>query len=298
MNNLKTAFLMAFLTSLVVAFGYLIGGTGGTLVAFALALVMNGFGYWFSDRLALAMAGAREVSMTDAPDLHRIVESLAVASGVPKPRVYLSSDATPNAFATGRSPHHAAVCVTAGLLQALNEEELRGVLAHELAHIRNRDILISSVVAVLAGSITMLATFAQWSLWLGGANRDEERGGGISGLLGLLLTVVLAPIAATLVQLAISRSREYEADRTGALVGGPLPLASALRKLDLAQHRLPSERAQPAFAHLYIVNPLSGQALAGLFSTHPPVRERLRRLQAMAWPTTSSPGRPNSESWA
>ena len=168
------------------------------------------------------------------------------------------------------------------------------MLAHEPAHVRNRDILISSVVAVLAGWITMLATFAQWSLWLGGANRDDEHGGGINGLVGLLLMVLLAPIAATLVQLAISRSREYEADRTGAHVGGALPLASALRKLDLARQRLPSERAQPAFAHLYIVNP--GQMLAGLFSTHPPVEERVRRLETMARP--SSRHRPSSELWA
>jgi len=297
MNNLKTAFWMALLTSVAVAAGYLIGGTAGTVVAFSLALLMNGFAYWFSDRVALAVAGAREVSVADAPALHRMVESLAVAFGTPKPRVYMSSDTSPNAFATGRNPRHAAVCVTAGLLQALNEEELRGVLAHELAHVRNRDILISSVVAVLAGWITMLATFAQRSLWLGGANRDDERGGGISGLVGLLLMVVLAPIAATLVQLAISRSREYEADRTGALVGRALPLASALQKLDLATHRLPSERAQPAFAHLYIVNPLSSQVLAGLFSTHPPVQERVRRLETMAR-QASWHGRPTAESWA
>lgn len=296
MNNLKTAFLMALLTSLVVAVGYLIGGTGGTVAAFGLALAMNGFAYWFSDRVALAVAGAREVSAAEAPALHRIVESLAVSFGVPKPRVCVSSDMSPNAFATGRSPQHAAVCVTAGLLQTLNEDELYGVLAHELAHVRNRDILISSVVAVLAGAITMLATLAQWSLWLGGSERDEERGGGIGGLLALLLTIVLAPIAATLVQLAISRSREYEADRTSGLVGGALPLASALQKLDDARHQVPSERAQPAFAHLYIVNPLSGQALAGLFSTHPPVQERVRRLEEMS--RQSQRGRPGTRSWA
>jgi heat shock protein HtpX len=215
--------------------------------------------------------------------LHRLADRLAIQYGVPKPRVYVSPDPSPNAFATGRNPKHAAICVNEGLLRILDEEELYGVLAHEFGHVRNRDILISSVVAVLAGTITLIANIAQWGLMFGGYGGRDERDQGAGGAIFGLLMIILAPIAALLIQLAVSRSREYQADRTGAEVSGdPMALASALRKLERASQVIPSQTAQPAFAHLYIVNPLSGQALAGLFSTHPPIEERIRRLEEMA----------------
>jgi heat shock protein HtpX len=282
-NNLKTALWMVALTLLLVVAGRLVAGTVGMVIALGIALVMNGVAYWFSDRLALRMARAHEVSRAGAPTLHAFVDRLAAQFGVPRPRVYVSPDPTPNAFATGRSPKHAAIVVNQGLLDLLAPEEAYGVLAHEFAHVANRDILISSVVAVLAGAITVIANIAQWSMWFGGGQEDEDGGGGILGLVALLLTAILAPIAAMLIQLAVSRSREYQADRTAALVSGdPRGLASALRKLDRASHTSPSPLAQPAFAHLYIVNPISGRALAGLFSTHPPVEERIARLDALA----------------
>jgi heat shock protein HtpX len=245
---------------------------------------MNGAAYWFSDKIALAAAQAREVGPEEAPMLHRLADRLALQYRVPKPKVYISPDPSPNAFATGRNPSHAAICVNEGLLQILDEEELYGVLAHEFAHVRNRDILISSVVAVLAGAITMIANVAQWGLMFGGfGGRDERDQQGAGGLIVGLLMIILAPIAATLIQLAVSRSREYEADHTGAEVSGdPMALASALRKLQRASLVVPAETAQPAFAHLYIVNPLSGQALGNLFTTHPPVEERIHRLEEMA----------------
>ncbi|HEV2952974.1 MAG TPA: zinc metalloprotease HtpX [Candidatus Dormibacteraeota bacterium] len=281
MNTFKTGFLMIALTVLLVLLGRVLLGTAGMVAFLLLAVVMNGFAYWFSDKMALASAGAQEVSPEQAPMLHALADRLASQYGVPKPHVYLSPDPSPNAFATGRNPKHAAICVNQGLLQILNQEELYGVLAHEFGHVRNRDILISSVVAVLAGAITLAANAAQWGLMFGGYGRDEEEGGA-GGLVGLLM-IILAPIAALLIQLAVSRSREYEADHTGALVSGdPMALASALRKLERATSAAPSQVAQPAFAHLYIVNPLSGQTLAGLFSTHPPLEERIKRLEEMA----------------
>ena len=283
MNQLKTAFLIVSLTVLLVLTGRLLFGDAGTITFFGLALVMNGAAYWFSDRIALASARAREVSPAEAPMLYRLADRLAVQYGVPRPAVYVSPDPSPNAFATGRNPSHAAICVNQGLLQILDEDELYGVLAHEFGHVRNRDILISSVVAVLAGTITLIANFAQWGLIFGGFGGRDDRDEGAGGLVAGLLTIFLAPIAALLIQLAVSRSREYQADRTGAEVSGdPLALASALRKLERATKVVPSQTAQPAFAHLYIVNPLSGQTLAGLFSTHPPIEERIRRLEAMA----------------
>jgi heat shock protein HtpX len=281
MNQLKTALLLVALTVLLVLVGR-IWGTGGMTVALVFAIVMNGVAYWFSDRIALAAARAQEVSPADAPMLFRLADRLAVQYGVPRPRVYVSPDPSPNAFATGRSPSHAAICVNQGLLQILDEEELYGVLAHEFGHVRNRDILISSVVAVLAGTITLIANMAQWGLMFGGYGGRDERQQGAGGALFGLLMIILAPIAALLIQLAVSRSREYQADRTGAEVSGdPLALASALRKLERATQVIPSQTAQPAFAHLYIVNPLSG-GWAGLFSTHPPIEERIRRLEEMA----------------
>jgi len=282
MNQFKTAFLVVALTVLLVLVGQLWMGTTGMVLFLGIAIVMNGVAYWYSDRIALASAQAQEVAPVDAPMLYRLADRLAVQYGVPRPRVYVSPDPSPNAFATGRNPSHAAICVNQGLLRILDERELYAVLAHEFGHVHNRDILISSVVAVLAGAITMIANLAQWTMWMGGSDRDS-RGSNPLGLIGLLLTIILAPLAATLVQLAVSRSREYEADATGARVSGdPLALASALRRLESIDRVNPSPVAQPAFAHLYIVNPLAGGGFSSLFSTHPPVEERIRRLEAMA----------------
>jgi len=283
MNTLKTAFWMVLLTVLLVLVGRVLAGTGGMVIFLAFAVVMNGVAYWFSDRIALRAAQAKEVGPADAPMLHRLANRLAIQYHVPKPRVYVSPDPSPNAFATGRSPSFAAICVNEGLLRILDEEELYGVLAHEFAHVRNRDILTSSAVAVLAGAITLIANVAQWGLMFGGYGGRDDREQGAGGLIAGLLLIILAPIAAALIQLAVSRSREYEADHTGAEVSGdPMALASALRKLERGTQVVPSQTAQPAFAHLYIVNPLSGQSLSTLFSTHPPLEERIRRLEAMA----------------
>src|ERR1700704_4318653 len=284
MNQLKTAFWMVLLTVLLVLIGRVWLGNTGMFLFLGVAVVMNGVAYWFSDRIALAAAHAQEVGPAETPMLHRLAERLALQYHVPKPRVYVSPDPSPNAFATGRNPSHAAICVNEGLLRILDEEELYGVLAHEFAHVRNRDILISSVVAVLAGTITLIANVAQWGLMFGGyGGRDDRESQGAGGILAGFLMIILAPIAATLIQLAVSRSRELEADHTGAEVSGdPMALASALRQLERATQVIPSQTAQPAFAHLYIVNPLSGQALGSLFRTHPPVEERIRRLEAMA----------------
>jgi heat shock protein HtpX len=277
-NQLKTAVLLVALTVLLVLIGRLWLGPSGTVLFLLFALVMNGVAYWFSDRIALASARAREVTPEEAPMLYRLADRLAAQYGVPRPRVYVSPDPSPNAFATGRNPHHAAICVNQGLLRILDEEELYGVLAHEFGHVKNRDILISSVVAVIAGTIT---TIAQFGLWFGGG-RDDRQQSPLGGIVALLM-LILAPIAALLIQLSVSRSREYQADKTGAEVSGdPLALASALRKLERATQAVPSQTASPAFAHLYIVNPLRGQSFAGLFSTHPPIEERIRRLEAMA----------------
>ena len=276
MNQLKTAFLLVALTVLLVLVGRILFGDVGTIAFLIIAIVMNGVAYWFSDRIALGSAQAQEVSPADAPMLYRLADRLAVQYGVPRPRVYVSPDPSPNAFATGRNPSHAAICVNQGLLRILDEEELYGVLAHEFGHVRNRDILISSVVAVLAGTITLISQFG----WYLGGGRDDRQSP--FGPILALLTVILAPIAALLIQLAVSRSREYQADKTGAEVSGdPMALASALRKLERATEVVPSQTAQPAFAHLYIVNPLHG-GWAGLFSTHPPIEERIRRLEEMA----------------
>src|SRR5437773_7898748 len=283
MNQLKTAFLVVALTVLLVLVGDLWQGTGGMIAFLGIALVMTAFAYRFSGRSALASAQAHEVTPAEAPMLFRLADRLALQYGVPRPRVYVSPDPSPNAFATGRNPSHAAICVNGGLLRMLDEEELYGVLAHEFGHVKNRDILISSVVAVLAGTITLIAQFAQWGMMFGGYggrdNRDQGAGGAIVGL----LMIILAPIAALLIPLAVSRSREYQADKTGAEVSrDPMALASALRKLERASEVVPSQTAKPAFAHLYIVNPLRGQSWAGLFSTHPPIEERIRRLEEMA----------------
>ncbi|MBI4494620.1 MAG: zinc metalloprotease HtpX [Chloroflexi bacterium] len=283
-NGLKTAVLLAALTALLVFIGDLLGGRSGMVIAFGFALIMNVGSYWFSDRIALAMSGAREVSYEEAPELHDLVAELAQYARLPKPRVAIIEADAPNAFATGRDPDHAAVAVTTGIMRLLNRNELSGVLAHELGHVRNRDTLISTVAATIAGAITMLAHMAQWALFFGGfGRRDDEDGGGMANLVGGLLMIIVAPIAAALIQMAISRAREFEADATGARIqGDPEALASALEKLEYASKRIPLP-VNAATSPLYIVQPLTGQALANLFSTHPPVAERVERLRRMSW---------------
>ncbi|MBM3732434.1 MAG: zinc metalloprotease HtpX [Acidimicrobiia bacterium] len=277
----RTALLLAGLTGLSLVLGYLMGGETGLILAFVLAAAGNLLAYWNADKMVLAMSGAREIGRADAPGFYGIVEQLAHRAGLPMPRVFLIDEDQPNAFATGRDPRNAAVAATAGLLARLSSEEIAGVMAHELAHVRNRDTLIMTVAATIAGAIGMLAHFA---FFFGGARGNDERGGAL-GAVGAILTAVLAPIAAMLVQMAISRGREYEADRIGAeICGQPLWLASALAKLDQAAHAVPNPTAEhnPATAHLYIVNPLSGQGMDNLFSTHPSMENRIQRLEAMA----------------
>jgi heat shock protein HtpX len=276
-NALKTTVLLALLTGILVVAGRVIGGNGGMLVFFGIAVVMNLGAYWYSGDIALKMAGAREVSDEEAPDLYRLVNEVATYAHLPQPRVAIIDSPSPNAFATGRDANHAVVAVTTGILGLLSKQELQGVLAHELGHVRNHDILISSVAATIAGAITLLANVAQWALIFGGGGRDDEN----SNPFADLLLILLAPIAATLVQLAISRSREYGADATGAqIIGNPDALASALEKLEMASSARPLP-VNPAVAHMFIVNPLKGVNLSGLFSTHPPLEERIRRLRAM-----------------
>ncbi len=275
----KTAILLAILTALLVLIGGAIGGQQGMLVAFVLAFAMNMGSYWFSDRIVLAMYGAQPIEESQAPGLYAIVRRLTTRAGIPMPRVYLIPTDTPNAFATGRNPEHAAVAVTEGIMRILRDDELEGVLAHELSHVKNRDILISTIAATLAGAITYLAHMAQWATMFGGYRGDDDEGRG--NPFGLLLMAILAPLAAMLVQLAVSRAREYQADASGArLAGRSAGLAGALQKLETAQQAVPMQ-ANPSTAHLFIVNPLSGQALMQLFSTHPPIEERIARLRAM-----------------
>ncbi|MGB2694986.1 MAG: zinc metalloprotease HtpX [Dehalococcoidia bacterium] len=277
MNAIKTTMLLAALTGLFLVIGFLIGGQVGLIIAFGLAAALNFFAYWSSDKLALRMASAREVSMQDAPKLHSIVEEIAAQSGVPKPRVYIIENDTPNAFATGRNPQHAAVAVTAGIMNLLDERELRGVLGHELGHVKNRDILTSSIVATLAGAISMLA-------WMSLFFRNSRSS--YSGLISLVAWLV-APLAAGLIQAGISRTREFQADRTGAEVThDPEALASALEKLHQGVQARPMTDTPFAqsTAHLFIVHPFSAGGLTNLFSTHPPIEERVRRLREMAYP--------------
>ena len=284
MNFLRTGFLLVLLTVLLVFIGQLIGGTQGAQTAFLIALALNLLSYWFSDKMVLAMYRAKPLQEAEAPQVFRAVREIATREGVPMPKLYWIATKTPNAFATGRSPKHAAVAVTAGLLEIMNEEELKGVLAHELSHVKNRDTLVMTIAAALAGAIMMLARMAQWSLWMGGGRSrdDNNRSNAALQLVALLLIIIVAPLAAMLIQMAISRTREYGADETGArLTGNPQGLASALERLDQAAHAYPLPHANPATAHLFIVNPLSAGAIATLFSTHPPIQERVRRLRGM-----------------
>jgi heat shock protein HtpX len=278
-NTIKTTVLLATLTALLVVIGGAIGGRGGLVLFFGIAIVMNLSAYWFSGDIALRMAGAREVSEEEAPEVHRIVEEVATYARLPKPRVAIIDNPSPNAFATGRDANHAVVAVTTGILGILNRDELMGVLAHELGHVRNHDILISSIAATIAGAITLIANVAQWGLIFGGfgGGRDDEE----TNPFVALLLIIVAPIAATIIQLAISRSREYGADETGArIIGNPEALARALEKLEMATSVRPLP-VNPAVAHMFIVNPLKGVNFSGLFSTHPPLEERIRRLRSM-----------------
>jgi len=280
-SQIKTALLLGLLTVLILAVGQALGGRGGLVIAFVFAMLMNVGSYWFSDKIVLSMYGAQELAPGDAPALHAMVEELARNAGIPKPRVMIVPQEAPNAFATGRNPEHGVVAVTEGILRVLSPEELRGVLAHEIGHIRNRDILVQSIAAVLGGVVMMLANMAQWAAIFGGGSRDNEEGGG-PGLLGGLLVAILAPIAASLIQMAISRSREYLADATGAQISGaPLALAGALGKLDAYARQIPMQ-ANPATENMFIVNPFSGMSMASLFSTHPSTEDRIRRLRQMA----------------
>jgi len=272
-NYFKTVLLLGLMTGLILVIGELLGGSQGLVIAFVFAGLMNFASYFYSDKIALAMYGAKQVSRDQVPELFAIIEGLVARAGLPMPRVYVIPSPAPNAFATGRNPQHAAVAVTEGILRLLSREELQGVLAHELAHVKNRDILISSIAATMAGAIMMLARFAIF-FPMGGGRDDDNRG----GALGLLLTMILAPIAALMIQMAISRSREYGADATGASISGnPYGLANALRKLQEGNKRIPME-ANPATSHLFIVKPFSGQSLMSLFSTHPPIEKRIERL--------------------
>ena len=279
MNTIKTGLLLGALTGLLMLIGGYFGGKGGIVIAFIFAMVMNFGAYWFSDKLILKMYSAQEVSVNEAPQLYAMVKDLALRAGLPMPKVYIVPGDTPNAFATGRDENHAVVAVTEGIMRMLNKDELEGVLAHELTHIKNKDMLIGSIAATLAGAIVMLANMAQWAAIFGGASRsDDEEGGGI---FGLIFMAILAPIAATIIQMAISRSREYLADAGGAKVSGkPYGLAGALEKLGRASQTIPMN-ANPSTAHMFIVNPLTGKSLMNLFSTHPPIEERVARLRSM-----------------
>jgi heat shock protein HtpX len=278
MNYMKTAMLMVLLTLLLVWGGAALGGRSGMTFALIMAFVMNFVTYFFSDKIVLKMYRAREVSEAEAPVLYRIVRRLSQKAGMPMPRVYIIPDMSPNAFATGRNPKHAAVAATEGIMQLLSEEELSGVMAHELSHVRNRDILISTIAATVAGAISYMAQMAQWAMIFGGGRRDDNEGG---SPVAAIVMMIVAPIAAMLIQMAISRSREYAADEGGArLHGNPHALANALRKLQTGAQAIPMH-ATPATSHMMIVNPFSGGVLMKLFSTHPPLEERIARLEAM-----------------
>ncbi|GAB4299399.1 MAG: zinc metalloprotease HtpX [Ignavibacteriaceae bacterium] len=278
MNTLKTVFLMTLMMVLFIFAGNLLGGTTGMTIALIFSLALNFGSYWFSDKIVLSMYRAKEVTMESAPKFYSLVEQLAKNANLPMPKVYIINDPTPNAFATGRNPQNAAVAATTGILQGLTNDELAGVIAHELAHIKNRDILTGTIAATLVGTITYIAQMAGWAMIFAGRSDDDEGGG-----LGSLLLLILAPIAATLLQLAISRSREFAADKDGAgIAGNPLSLASALSKISRANQLKQVNNLSPSTAHMFIVNPFKGGLIAKLFSTHPPVEERIRRLRILA----------------
>ncbi|HIP83504.1 MAG TPA: zinc metalloprotease HtpX [Desulfocapsa sulfexigens] len=278
-SMIKTGMLMAALTAVFMVAGQALGGSNGMVIALVMAVGMNFFAYWFSDKMVLKMSGAREATQAEAPELHQMVAQLAQRANLPMPKVYIIHKDAPNAFATGRNPNHAAVAVTTGLTNILKKDELEGVLAHELAHIKNRDILISTVAATMAGAISTMASMAQWAMIFGGGRSNDENGGG--EIIGNIVMMILAPIGASLIQMAISRSREYQADATGAAIcGQPQSLASALQQLEIYNRQGPMN-VNPATAQMYIVNPLSGGQLANLFSTHPPMQERIKRLGAL-----------------
>ena len=281
MNNMKVFLLMSVLTAILVGIGNVFGGPRGALLFLLIALGMNFFSYWYSDKMAIRMTGAQPLEPQEAPELYAMVRELSAKAKLPMPRLYMTPERQPNAFATGRNPEHGVVCVTQGIMRLLSPEELRGVLAHEMGHIKNRDILVQSIAAVLGGAVVMMANMLQWGAIFGLGRSSDEEGGG-SGVFGALLMAILAPIAASLIQMAISRSREYLADATGArLSGTPLALAGALGKLDDYSRRIPMN-ANPATENMFIVNPFAGMSMASLFSTHPPTEERIRRLREMA----------------
>ena len=284
-NQVRTTILLAVMTALILWVGQLLGGRQGLIIALIFAAGMNFFSYWYSDKLVLKMYRAREVTPGQTPELYEMVQHLTQKAGLPMPRLYVIPQQAPNAFATGRNPEHAVVAVTEGLLSVMEHDEVAGVLAHELAHVKNRDILIGSIAATMAGAIMVLASMARWSAIFGGGSNDEEGGG--AGFIGLIVMSIIAPMAAMIIQMAISRSREYLADATGAsFVGNPEGLARALEKLGAYSKRLPMN-ANPSTAHMFIVNPLSGKSLMGLFSTHPPLEARIARLRG----NRPSPGR-------
>jgi heat shock protein HtpX len=279
MNNIKTLFLLVTLTLILVWAGAAIGGKQGMTIAFIFALGMNFFAYWFSDKIILRMYRAREVSESEAPELYGIVRRLAQKAEMPMPKVYIIDEEQPNAFATGRNPKHAAVAVTTGIIRILRHEELQGVIGHELAHVKHRDILVSTIAATIAGAISYLAHMAQWAMIFGGHRGDDEEGGNPIAAIAMM---IVGPIAAMIIQMAISRSREYAADEGGArLAGNPRYLSGALRKLHLASQKI-HMNANPATSHMFIVNPLSGGGLLKLFSTHPPIEERIAKLESMS----------------
>jgi len=281
MNQAKTFFLMVVLTVIFVAIGSMIGGSSGAYIAFSIAVVMNFVSYWFSDRIVLAMYRAKQVSENEAPQLYAAIASLAQKASIPMPKVYIIENDSPNAFATGRDPSHGVVAVTTGIMRILSRDELEGVLAHEISHIKHRDILIQSVAATLAGAITMIANIARFAAFFGGSHSDDDEGGG--NIFSVIIFSMIAAFAAMLIQLAISRSREYLADAGGArLSGNPLFLSGALKKLHAGVARTPMNDANPSTAPLFIVNPFSAKGILSLFSTHPPIEERIKRLEDMA----------------
>ncbi len=284
MNTIKTVLLMSVLTVLLVFVGNILGGSGGMMLAFLFAIVMNFGTYWFSDKIVLRMYNAQPVRREDNPELYRMTEELTARAGIPMPKLYIIPNDQPNAFATGRNPQNAAVAVTSGIMRLLNREELMGVIAHELSHVKNRDILVGTIAATIAGAISMLANMAQWAMIFGGRGSSDDRGG---NPITLIVMMIVAPLAAMMIQMAISRSREFMADESGAkMVGNPLYLANALRKLDTTAKRIPME-ANSATAHMFIVSPLRGGGFTKLFSTHPPMEERVAKLEAMVYGTIS-----------